>query len=120
MNEENTSTTEILRQRFAKFAKVVNILKENNIDHEKQQLLYENDIVPSEDIELAMFQSPIHFQLIDTRFSVFITIINTDNDNSHSLKFHCSSSITMKRLLDIACQLFHINQHYYYLYYESR
>ncbi|CAF1064818.1 unnamed protein product [Adineta steineri] len=107
-----------VHQRFRTSAVVNNILKENGFDYNQQQLLYDNDFVPAENTPLSCFESPICFQLTDTILPSSITVVNPEDSNS-SLMFFGRSSMSMKRILDIACQLFRIRKSYYFLHYDN-
>ena len=100
-------------QRFVISATIADIYKCNEIDATQQFLLYSNDFVPAHSISLVSFlpTSHIRFTVIGQNLPVFITVIN----DGHSMKFHCSREIQVKRLLEIACQLFNIKPNYYRL-----
>ncbi|CAF3952907.1 unnamed protein product [Rotaria sp. Silwood2] len=105
ITDNNDNTNEVVRQRFRTSATIEDIMKENNIDYRNEQFLHENDFVPAESTPLSYFTSPIHFQLVKTILPFAVTIINTE-DNNYSLTFYCSSSMSIERILEIACQLF--------------
>jgi hypothetical protein len=100
-------------QRFLISATISNISKQNQIDTEQRFLLYADDFVPSLDTSLTSFltTSPINFTVIEKNLPITITMINGD----HSIKFHCSHSMKIKRLFLIACELFNIKINYYQL-----
>jgi hypothetical protein len=102
-------------QRFTIFATIADICGENQIDIDHQSLLYADDFVPSPDTQLVSFLtvSPIRFTLIDGNLPVTVTIQNSEDHRF--IKFHCSLTITVKRLCFIACQLFGVNSNYYRL-----
>ncbi|CAM4988217.1 unnamed protein product, partial [Rotaria socialis] len=106
-------------ERYLMSATIDHVCKQNNIDKNHQYLLYSNDFVPSIDTLLKSFRSAkLHFKLIDNNLPV--TIIISDGDEQSAI-FYCSSSINVKRLQQIACQLFGFNDLYYeltYLEYE--
>jgi hypothetical protein len=105
--------------RFVIFATVADVYKQKNINAEEQYLLYGNDFVPSTDIQLSSFRStsPICFSLIEANLPVAVTI--SISDEEHSVKFHCKASITVKRLHEIAYQLFDVNNIYYKLIFDD-
>jgi hypothetical protein len=100
-------------QRFMISATISDIYKHNKIDTEQRFLLYADDFVPSLDTSLTSFltTSPIKFTVIENNLPITVTIMNDE----HSIKFNCSQSMTVKRLLLIACQLFDIKSDYYQL-----
>jgi hypothetical protein len=104
-----------IHQRFTIFATIADICRENQIDIDHRRLLYSDDFVPSTETQLISFLSisPIRFTLIDGNLPVTVTIQN--NQDERSIKFHCSQTITVKRLCSIACQLFGLNNEYYSL-----
>ena len=105
--------------RFMISATIADILKENSIDYSKQQLLYENDIVPAEDTTLSYFAPSAQFKLIDTSLSTTVTIHNTE-DNNRSLTFYCSAStMNTDRMLEIVCQLLQVSKSYYCLHHNQ-
>ncbi|UJR16744.1 hypothetical protein I4U23_003644 [Adineta vaga] len=109
----------IVRQRFRTSAIINDILKENEFDYSKQQLLYHNDFIPGENTSLSCFASPIVcFQLIDTILPSSVTIMNSEDKDS-SLQFYCPLSTSVERILDIACQLFQIRKSYCCLHYDN-
>ncbi|CAF3720842.1 unnamed protein product, partial [Rotaria sordida] len=104
-----------IHQRFTIFATIGDIYRENQIDIDHQNLLYDKDFVPSTEIQLICFSSIssiIRFNLIDGNLPVTVIIIN--NQNNKSIKFHCSLTMTVKRLFFIACLLFGLNNNNYY------
>jgi len=107
--------TKEIHQRFTIFATIADVCGENQIDIDHQSLLYADDFVPSTDTQLVSFLtgSPIRFTLIDGNLPVKVTIQNSEDHRS--IKFHCSLTITVKRLCFIACQLFGVNSNYYRL-----
>ncbi|CAF5216604.1 unnamed protein product [Rotaria magnacalcarata] len=79
-----------------------------------QYLLYSDDFVPSIDTSLASFRSGmLHFKVIDNNLPISIKISNDEEKQSTTI--HCSRSITIKRLCQIVCQLFGVNDLYYEL-----
>jgi hypothetical protein len=100
-------------QRFLISATISNISKQNQIDTEQRFLLSADDFVPSLDTPLTSFltTSPINFTVIEKNLPITITMINGE----HSIKFHCSHSMKIKRLFLIACELFNIKINYYQL-----
>ncbi|CAF4177159.1 unnamed protein product, partial [Rotaria sordida] len=102
-------------QRFIVCATIADVNKENQQDILHQYLLYSNDIVPSTDIQLITFQSEslIQFISIDQNLPITVTIKNTEVNKS--IQFNCRLSITIKRLYEIACQLFCLKREYYCL-----
>ena len=104
-----------IHQRYTKFATIADICRENQIDIDHQNLLYADDFVPSATAQLISFlaASPIHFNLTDGNLPVTVTI--EKSDDQRSIQFHCSLTITVKRLCSIACQLFGVNSDYYRL-----
>lgn len=109
-NKEDT-----INQRFPIFATISDVYKENQIDDLKYFLLYSNDFIPSSDIELISFQyeSPIQFTLIDHNLPA--TISTKNSNTNRSIQFNCKLSISVKRLLEIACQLFNVKKDDYSL-----
>ncbi|CAF4638079.1 unnamed protein product, partial [Rotaria sp. Silwood2] len=101
-------------QRFTISATIADINKENQLDILHQYLLCSNDFVPSTDIQLLSLQleSSIQFTVIDQNLPVLV-IIQNDKENK-SIQFNCRLSITIKRICEIACQLFNINNKDYY------
>ncbi len=104
-----------IHQRFTIFATIADIYRENQIDIDHQCLLYSDDFVPSTETQLISFLpvSPIRFTLIDWNLPVKVIVQNSED--KRSIKFHCSLTITVKRLCSIACQLFDVNSDYYKL-----
>jgi hypothetical protein len=104
-----------IHQRYTIYATIGDICRENQIDIDHQHFLYANDFVPSIETQLFSFQSisPIRFTLIDGNLPVAVTIKN--NENKQSITFHCSVTITIKRLCSIVCQLFDVHNDYYRL-----
>jgi len=100
-------------QRFLISATMSDIYKQNKIDTEHRFLLYSDDFVPSLDIPLTSFPkiSPIKFTIIGNNLPITVTIINDE----HSIKFNCSYSMKIKRLIQIGCQLFNIKPDFYQL-----
>jgi hypothetical protein len=107
--------TNEIQQRFTIFATIADICRENQIDIDHRSLLYADDFVPSIDTQLVslLTVSPVRFNLIDGNLPVSVTIQNSEDHRS--IKFHCSLTITVKRLSFIACQLFGVNIDYYRL-----
>ena len=106
----------IIHQRFTIFATIEHICRENQIDIDHQYLIYSNDFVPSIETQLIYFKSEspsIRFTLTDNNLPVAVTVLN--NQDKRLIKFHCSLTITVKRLCSIACQLFGVNNEYYRL-----
>ncbi|CAF3081804.1 unnamed protein product [Rotaria sp. Silwood2] len=102
-------------QRFTSFSTIADINKEIRLDILHQYLLYSNDFVPSINIQLISFQSesPIQFIVIDQNLPATVTIQNSEENKS--IHFNCKLSITIKRLHEIACQLFGVNAEFYCL-----
>ena len=105
--------------RFFIFATIADLYKQKKIDDKHQHLLYANDFVLSKDTQLTLFRStsPICFSLIDDNLPVAVTISITEEERS--ITFHCSVSITVKRLHEIAWQLFDVNNIYYRLIFDD-
>ncbi|CAF3970951.1 unnamed protein product, partial [Rotaria sp. Silwood1] len=114
-NEEQEQEKNKQYQRFTISATIADINKENQLDILHQYLLCSNDFVPSTDIQLLSFQfeSLIQFTVIDQNLPVLV-IIQNDKENK-SIQFNCRLSITIKRLCEIVCQLFNINDKDFYL-----
>ncbi len=106
-------------QRFATFATIADVYKENQMDVLHQYLLYSNDFVPSIGTSLILLQSEssVQFTLINQNLPVTVTI-QTDDKNK-SIKFNCSFSFTIKRTYAISCQLFGVNKDYYCLTFDD-
>ena len=102
-----------IQQRFVVFATIGDICRENKIDNDHQNLLYADDFIPSNETQLTSFigTSPLRFTLIDGTLP--ITVIVEIGEVQQSIQFRCSSTITVKRLCGIACQLFGVNEKYH-------
>lgn len=107
----------IVNQRYAIFAMIADLYKENKeIITNDNQLSY-NDIVLSQEILLTCFQqtkSPIQFTLSTGNLNAKVTIINEEN-NDLILKFQCSPSIEIENLFRISCQLFNVDKNFFQL-----
>ncbi|CAF1430588.1 unnamed protein product, partial [Rotaria sordida] len=108
-----------LNTRFIIFATIDDVYRYGKIDVERQHLLYSDDFVPTINAQLVSFRltSPIRFTLMDGNLPMTITILNVEGQSS--IKFHCLISITIKRLYQIACQLFNINDNFLQLIYSD-
>jgi hypothetical protein len=106
---------DVNQQRFTVFATIGDVNKENQIDISHQNLLYSNEFVPSTDTQLIslLLESPIRFTVIDENLPAMVIVQN--NEENKAIKFSCSRSITIKRLVAISCQLFGVNNDYYCL-----
>jgi hypothetical protein len=102
-------------QRYAIFASMADIYKENQLDISHQYLQYANDFVPSTETRLVSFQSelPLEFIVIDDNLPVTVTVKNTETNEI--IAFNCSFSMTVKRIYTISCQLFDLNNEFYQL-----
>jgi hypothetical protein len=109
-NEENENY-----QRYAVFASIADIYKENQMDISHQYLLYANDFVPSTETQLTSFQSqlPIRFIVIDENLPVIVTVKN--KETNQTIRFNCSLSMTTKRICSISSQLFGLSNESYQL-----
>ncbi|CAF3066852.1 unnamed protein product, partial [Rotaria sp. Silwood2] len=108
-----------LNSRFTIFATIADVYRHGKIDVERQHLLYSDDFVPTMNAQLISFRltSPIQFTLMDGNLPITITILNVEE--GFSIKFHCLMSITVKRLYQIAYQLFSINDNFHQLIYSD-
>ncbi|CAF2244296.1 unnamed protein product [Rotaria magnacalcarata] len=105
---------EKIQKQYVICATIAHVCKSNNIDMSYQYLLYSDDFVPSIDTSLASFRSGmLHFKVIDNNLPISIKISNDEEKQSTTI--HCSRSITIKRLCQIVCQLFGVNDLYYEL-----
>jgi hypothetical protein len=109
-NEENEKY-----QRYAVFASMTDIYKENQIDISHQYLLYANDFVPSAETQLTSFQSqlPIRFIVIDDNLPVIVTVKN--KETNQTIEFNCSLSMTANHICSISSQLFGLSNESYQL-----
>jgi hypothetical protein len=111
MDEDNT-----INQRYTIHATIADIYKQNKSIIQDQYLVYENDFILSQEILLISFlqtTSPIPFTLTNKKFQANITVINDEEETS--VQFHCSPSISIGRIRQLACQLFNINKRFYRL-----
>ncbi|CAF3688664.1 unnamed protein product [Rotaria sordida] len=108
-----------LNTRFIIFATIDDVYRYGKIDVERQHLIYSDDFVPTINAQLVSFRltSPIRFTLMDGNLPMTITVLNVEGQSS--IKFHCLISITVKRLYQIACQLFNINDNFHQLIYSD-
>jgi hypothetical protein len=104
--------------RYIISATIADVCKRKNIDTSYQYLLYSDDFVPSMNTPLASFRSAIlYFKLINDNLPVTLTVSN--DEEKQITTFHCSASMSIKRLCQIVCQLFGVNDLYYELTYEG-
>ena len=108
-----------IQQRFVVFGTIGDICRENKIDNDHQNLLYADDFIPSNETQLTSFigTSPLRFTLIDGTLPITVTV--EIGEVQQSIQFRCSSTITVKRLCSIACQLFEVNSEYYKLWQQE-
>ena len=110
---------ELKPQQFTIFATITDVCHEYQINLENEYLLYAGDFIPSNDTPLSAFLPVTPIQFIVTNQILPIQIIIENTIDNRKIKYHCSRSMTMKRLHEIACQLFGINGQYYQLMHDD-
>lgn len=100
-------------QRFVISATIADVYQQNEINLKNQFLLSSDDFIPGHEIPLTSFLQTllIRFTVIEHNLPVSVTVFNDEQ----SMKFQCSGELTIKRLLEISCQLFNIKSNYYRL-----
>jgi hypothetical protein len=113
---EEIDDNNIINQRYIIDSTIANIYKQNEDIIQDGYLVYKNDFILSQDTTLTSLQqgtSSIEFTLIDRIFPANITVFNQEQNTS--IQFHCLSSISIRHIRQIACQLFNLNEEDYHL-----
>ena len=102
-------------QRFTIYATITDIYRQNQFSIDQQFLLFSDDFVPNFDTQLISLlhssSRTIQLTLMETNLPLAVTV----EHKQQSVKFNCSSTITVTRLCSIACQLLHLNNQFYKL-----
>ena len=101
---------QIVIQQYIIHATIADICKQNHFSLNDQSLQCEKDFIPSSDTPLTSLLSnisPIQFQLIQQKYPVNMIVHN--EEEGVSVQFACLSTITTKRVRQIACRLLHLN-----------
>ena len=109
-------TDHTIIQQFIIDTTMADIYKQNSSIIQDQHLLYEKDFIPSAEIALSAFLPtvfPIEFKITDREFPANITVSNGEEQTS--VRFSCLPSISIGRICEIACRLFHFDSNFYCL-----
>lgn len=112
-------STRDIEQRFTCFASIADVYRAHKIDAEKENLLYENDFVPSSTTRLMSLQTDgcVELTRINQNLPLHLKIENLLDQRS--IDFHCHRMMIVERIASIAGRLLNAKREFVELQYQG-